>query len=92
MGSGLKKFAWGLMRIITCIILGVVSVIAWLWRCLVRFVGNNPTIAIGGFAVVLVLTWVLTFVNMRARAVGAESQRDSIAWQYQNFKEQHGYE
>lgn len=57
-----------------------------------RFVGNNPAVAVGGFVFIVAITWLLTFVSMRARAVGAEMQRDSIAWQYQNFKEKHGYE
>ena len=91
MMSGIKKFSWGFMRIITCIILGIISIFAWLWRCACRFVGKYPNIALGGFIVIAVVVWLMTFVSMRVRAVGAEHQRDSIAWQYQDFKNRHGY-
>lgn len=90
--AGCKNFAWGTMRIITCIILGVVSIIAWLWKMACLFVEKNAKVALAGFIVIAVLIWLLTFVSMRARAVGAENQRDQIAWQYQDFKNNHGYE
>lgn len=90
--SGLKKAGWGIARIITCILLGIISIFVHVWRVIVRFVGLNPKLAIGGFFVIVIIVWLLTFVSMRARAVGAEHQRDSIAWQYQDFKEKHGYD
>lgn len=90
--AGVEKFLWGICRIITAIILGIASVFAWLWRCICSFVSNNPKVTLCAFVVIAALVWLLTFVNMRCRAVGAENQRDSIAWQYQNFKEKHGYE
>lgn len=90
--SGCRKFGWGLMRIVTCVILGVVSLIVAAWRALVRAVGNYPTLALCAFLSALCLMWLLMFVKMRATKVGLEAQRDSVAWQYQNFKESHGYE
>lgn len=89
--SGISKLCWGFMRIITCILLGIVSVFVWLWHMLCDFVGRNPKISVGGFVVIAFLIWMLTFVCMRARAIGAENQRDAIAWQYYDFKTQHGY-
>ena len=90
--SGVKNFLWGLARIVTCIIFGIISLLVWLWNCACRWVGRHPNVALGGFIVVAVVVWVLTFVSMRTRAVGAELQRDSIAWKYQEFKMNHGYE
>lgn len=89
--SGCKKAAWGIGRIITCLLLGVLSVIRWLWRLLVGFVRREPAISVGAFVVMACLVWVVTFVSMRARAVGAEQQRDSISYEYSQFKESHGY-
>ena len=90
--SGWKKFLWGFGRIVTCILLGVVSFIVWLWKCACRWVGRHPNIALGGFIVVAILIFVLMFARNRAKMLGLEAQRDSIAWQYQNFKESHGYD
>ena len=92
MVSALKNAAWGITKIISGIFLGIISLIVWLWHLACKWVGKHPNIALGGFIVVAVLVWVLTFVSMRSRAMGAEFQRDSIAYQYQKFKEGHGYE
>ena len=90
--EGAKSFAFGFCRMVAAIVLGFLSLFRWLWRCLCNFVSANPKTAIVMFVVIIGVIWLLTFVNMRCRAVGAENQRDSIAWQYQNFKEEHGYE
>ena len=90
--SGVKKFSWGLMRVITCILLGIVSVFVWLWKSACKWVGRYPNIALGGFIVVACLIFLLMYAQNRAKTLGLEAQRDSIAWQYQNFKESHGYE
>ncbi len=83
--SGCSKFLWGLLRIITCVILGILSIIRYLWRLFVAFVRRNPIIAIGGFVAVIIFTWLLTFVQMRSRAVGAEHQRDSLSYELSKF-------
>lgn len=83
--SGCSKFLWGLLRIITCVILGILSIIRYLWRLFVAFVRRNPIIAIGGFVTVIIFTWLLTFVQMRSRAVGAEHQRDSLSYELSKF-------
>jgi hypothetical protein len=90
--AGCKEFWWGLMRIISCILLGILSVLRALWRGLVVFVSHNPKVAIGGTIVVAFIVWLVTFASMRARAVGAESQRDSISYAYYQFKTGKGYE
>ena len=92
MASGVRNACWGVTRIVTGFILGIVSILVWIWRVCCRFVGKYPNVALGGFIVIVFIVWMLTFVKMRTRAVGAEHQRDSIAWQYQNFKTSHGYD
>ena len=78
---GVTKMVWGICRITTCIVLGIISIIVWLWRKLIDFVGLNPKFSIITALIVIALVWLLTFVNMRARAVGAEHQRDGgVHW------------
>ena len=90
--SGVKKTAWGIGRIVTCIILGIISIIVWLWRCAVNCVKQNPQIALCAFLIVVFLVWLVMYASSKAERLGAEEQRDSIAWQYQEFKQLHGYE
>ena len=85
----LVKFLWQLLQVV---FIGLTSLSCALWRRLARAVGNYPAIALGMFIVIVFLTWMFTFVSMRTRAVGAESQRDRIVWQYHCFKQTHGYE
>lgn len=82
----------GIARILFAVTFGLTSIVVHLWRKACGFVGKYPNIALGGFIVITGIVWLLTFVSMRSRAVGAECQRDSIAWKYKEFKEQHGYE
>lgn len=82
----------GFARLIYAIVFGIASVIVWLWVSAVRWVGRNPNVALGGFFVIMFMMWLFMFAKSRATKVGLEAQRDSIAWQYQNFKEVHGYE
>ena len=90
--NGFAKFGLGLAKIVASVVLGIASVMVWLWRKCVSLVGKYPNIALGTFIVITCIVWLLTFVKMRSRAVGAESQRDQIAWQYKQFKTSHGYE
>ena len=90
--SGCSKAGWGIMRILSCIVLGFLSIVRWLWRFVGRFVSVYPEISIATAVVTVILVWLLTFMSMRARAVGAESQRDSISWEFYQFKKGHGYE
>lgn len=90
--SGCKNFAWGLARIITCIILGVASIIRAIWRAMVGWVERYPNIALGAFIVFALLLWLVMYARNKAIETGLTAQKDSIAWQYQDFKEKHGYE
>ena len=82
----------GVSLLLKALLLGITSLFLAVWRRMSRWVGGNPSIALGGFLVTVFLAWLITFMAMRARAVGAEAQRDSLAWQYSEFKERHGYE
>lgn len=90
--DGVVDFGYGLWDIIVSIVMGIVSILVYLWKQAVKLVGKYPNIALGGFIVVASVVWILTFVSLKARAVGAEAQRDSISWEYSQFKMQHGYE
>ena len=74
------------------VLMGLLSLFRAMWRFMSRQVGKYPSVALGGFLVAVFLVWLLTFASMRARAVGAEEQRDSISYQYSFFKTSHGYE
>ena len=83
--AGIKKFCWGVFRIVTCLIGAVLSLLRALWRRVVKFVGMYPNIAVSIALVVIALVWVLTFASMRVRAVGAEHQRDSLSYELSKF-------
>lgn len=83
--AGIKKFCWGVFRIVTCLIGAVLSLLMALWRKVVKFVGMYPNIAVSIALVVIALVWVLTFASMRVRAVGAEHQRDSLSYELSKF-------
>lgn len=82
----------GIVGIARAVFVGLGSLLLALWRFLSRQVGRYPSFALGGFIVAVFITWLLTFASMRARAVGAEAQRDVVSYEYATFKEQHGYE
>lgn len=83
--AGIKKFCWGVFRIVTCLIGAVLSLLRALWRRVVKFVGMYPNIAVSIALVVIALVWVFTFTSMRVRAVGAEHQRDSLSYELSKF-------
>lgn len=82
----------GVIRLVVAVVYGVISLLAWLWRTSVAWVGRHPNVALGGFIVIAFVVWMLMFAKMRATRVGLEAQRDSIAWQFSHFKESHGYD
>lgn len=88
--AGVRKFCWGIFRIVTCLIGAVLSLLRALWRRMVRFVGMYPNIALGGGLVIIAVVWVLTFASMRAKTVGAEHQRDSLSYELSKYTELFG--
>lgn len=83
--AGVRKFCWGIFRIVTCLIGAVLSLLRALWRRMVRFTGKYPNIVLGAAIVVVALVWVLTFTSMRAKVVGTEHQRDSLSYELSKF-------
>lgn len=79
--SGCKKAGWGLLRIVTCIIFGLMSVIRWLWRRLIKGVGSYPTVAVIVACGAFLAVWLLTYANSKAKLVTAEHTRDSLAYE-----------
>lgn len=90
--SAAFSLAKGVVLLLKSMILGAASLFLALWRLLSRCVGRYPSFALGAFLSLVFLVWLVTFMTMRARATGAEAQRDSISWQFSEFKEQHGYD
>ncbi len=88
--SGCKKMSWGFIRIVSCLILGVLSVIRWIWRCVVSFISREPVVSLIAFIVILIATWLMTFTSMRMRVVGTEHQRDSISYELSKFTQAYG--
>lgn len=80
--SGVCKMAWGVYRIVSCIIFGVVSVFWWIGKQINAFCSRETLAAviIGIMISLLCLGWILTFVNERAARVHAEDERDSISY------------
>ena len=83
--AGIKKLAWGVFRIVTCLIGAVLSLLRALWRRIVKFVGMYPNIAVGAALVIMALIWMFTFASMRAKTVSAEHQRDSLSYELSKF-------
>lgn len=79
--SGCKKAGWGLLRIVTCIIFGLVSVIRWLWRRLIKGVGSYPALAVIVACGAFLAVWLLTYANGKAKLVTAEHTRDSLVYE-----------
>lgn len=90
--TGAATFIKGVYFLCASVVMGAASIIRAVWLRMTRWVGNYPSIALGFFIVAALAIWLGTFTLMRARAVGAEEQRDSISYLYTSFKEQHGYE
>ena len=90
--NAVKHLCKGVVRIVFAVVFGIWSIIVHAWRAACRWVGKYPSIALGGFLVITAIVIVMLLARNKAMVVGLETQRDSIAWQYQNFKESHGYE
>jgi len=81
----IRSFFLGILRPIWLIIVGVISLCNYLWKLSLKFVRKNPSYAVVVFVIVVFMTWLLTFVSMRTRAVGAEFQRDSISYELSRY-------
>ena len=84
--AGCEKFIWGFCRIITATILGLLSLIRYLWRLLIESVTKYPksTIIVGLMAILLVYGY--TYTRMKAKLVAAEFNRDSISYRLSKYE------
>lgn len=85
--SGVCKAAWGLCRILTCIVLGIVSVFVYICKQINafrkrEFIASLIIIALIG---IICVFWLGSFAKERAARVNAEMQRDSIGYELMKF-------
>ena len=83
--SGCRNAGWGIWRIVTCIIFGIVSLCKYLFEKLAAAVSRYPKSAIVIFAVITVAISTLTFVSGRMKLKTAEYQRDSIGYRLDKY-------
>ena len=76
-----RYFAITGTNLILAIVFGFLSLIRWLWRVLVRAVGNYPAAAVVAACALIIGVWTITFVQSRSRIVCAEYQRDSLSYE-----------
>ena len=81
--SGVCKAAWGLLRIVTCILFGRVSVFVYIFRQIGAFCKREflASLIIGTLIGIICVGWIFTFVNERKHRVDAEMQRDRLRYE-----------
>lgn len=84
--AGCEKFGWGLYRIVTALFFGLLSLIRYLWRLLVKAVAKFPKSTIFVVVVTFALVWGYTYTHMKARLAAAEFGRDSMAYKLSRFE------
>ena len=85
--AGCKEFWWGFARIISCLILGILSIIRWLWRLLVKAVSLYPVAAIVISLMACFFIWLFTYANYKAKLVSAQNERDTMSYRLQQFEQ-----
>lgn len=87
--SGVCKAAWGLFRILTCIVLGIVSVFVYIFKQISAFCKREfwASLIIGILIVFICVGWLGTFVKERAARVDAEMQRDKLRYELDSTKQ-----
>lgn len=84
--AGCEKLCWGLYRIVTALFFGLLSLIRYLWRLLVKAVAKFPKSTIFVVVVTFALVWGYTYTHMKARLAAAEFGRDSMAYKLSRFE------
>lgn len=87
--SGVCKAAWGLCRILTCIVLGIVSVFVWIGKQIEAFCKREfvASLIICVIAVAFIVSFGITFVKERKARVNAEMQRDRLSYELDSVKQ-----
>lgn len=81
MWAGCKNFAWGLWRVITCIVLGILSIFKWIGTMIEAFAHREPIAMLVVSIIIACLSvgWLYTFVGTRATIKSALWERDSMS-------------
>lgn len=76
-----KHFAKGIFRIVYSLIMGIVSVLAWVTRLIAAFCRRETTASVILFSLIFVLGfgWLSTYMNGKVATRTALYQRDSIS-------------
>ena len=85
MGAQLKSLVYSLVRLVLYSVTGILSLIRWLWRLLVKAVGNYPAVAIVAALGACIVIFLATYTSGRAKLVSAEYQRDSLSYELSKF-------
>lgn len=85
--AGVCKFLWGLCRIISCMLFGIISFLVWIGKQIEAFCKREfiASLIIGVLFVFLLAGWLTTFLSERAHRVNAEMQRDSISYELSRY-------
>lgn len=85
--AGLGKAGWGIWRILTCIIGGVISILIFCGKEIEAFCRREPIAAMIVSVTIVALTagWIMTFVHGRVAVKTAEYQRDSIGYKLDKY-------
>ena len=92
MGAQLKSLVYSLVRLVLYSLTGILSLIRWLWRLLVKAAGNYPTVTIVVALGACIIIFLGTYTSGRAKLVSAEFQRDSLSYELSKFTQayEHG--
>lgn len=87
--AGVCKFLWGLWRIISCLLFGIISFLVWIFKQIEAFCKREfvASLVIGVIAVVFFISFGLTFVKERKARVDAEMQRDRLKYELDSTKQ-----
>ena len=87
--SGVCKACWGLFRIVTCLLFGIVSIFAYCFRQVCSFCKREflASVIIGTILTLLCVGWLATFVTERKARVDAEAQRDKLRYELDSVKQ-----
>lgn len=84
--AGCEKMMWGSYRVVTALFFGLLSLIRYLWRILVKAVAKFPKSTIFVVVVTFALIWGYTYTHMKAKLAAAEYRRDSMAYKLSRFE------
>ena len=85
MGAQLKSFVYSFIRLVLFTVTGFLSLLRWLWRLLIKAVGNYPAVTIVAACGACIVIFLATYASGRAKLVTAEYQRDSLSYELSKF-------